>query len=89
MLYKRQQARQDEEERRVIKLEETFQEFIARKYEQYYNSPKYKNNKVVTVAYTESNRGRAGKGLNVSRTSLENKKDTNRSCSSTKKRWWN
>lgn len=38
---------------------------------------KYKNNKVVTVAYTESNRGRAGKGLNVSRTSLENKKDTN------------
>jgi hypothetical protein len=45
MLYQRQQARQDEEERRVIRLEETFEQFIARKYEQYYNSPEYKNNK--------------------------------------------
>lgn len=45
MLYQKQQEKQDEEERRIIQLEETFEHFIARKYEQYYNSPEYKNNK--------------------------------------------
>lgn len=44
-LYKEQQERANEEKRKIIQLEETFQEYIVRKYKQYLNSPEYKNNK--------------------------------------------
>lgn len=44
-LYKRQQAKNEQEENKVIRLEKTFEEYIANLYKRYYNSPEYKDNK--------------------------------------------